>query len=88
MTTHILKTWPEPFEAAWRGDKTFEIRVNDRDFQVGDELQLTEWNNATGEYTGRAITAVVRYIVYGGEWGLPENLCVMAFQKRAQGDYR
>ena len=41
---HELRTWPEPFEAAFVGDKRHEIRSeSDRTFSVGDALLLREW---------------------------------------------
>lgn len=45
-TTHKLKIWPRMFDAVRRGDKTFEIRKNDRDYQTGDILELEEWDPA------------------------------------------
>ena len=42
--THELKTWPEFFTETRAGRKKFELRRNDRDFQVGDQLLLKEWN--------------------------------------------
>jgi len=36
MRTHRLKTWPQYFEAVLKGTKRFDIRVDDRDFAVGD----------------------------------------------------
>lgn len=44
MKTHNLKTLPIYFDAVARGDKTFEIRNNDRDFQTGDTLVLKEFD--------------------------------------------
>lgn len=44
MKTHKLKTLPAYFDAVERGDKTFELRNNDRDFQAGDVLLLEEFD--------------------------------------------
>lgn len=74
---HRLKTWPEPFEGVRSGRKTYEIRVNDRDFEVGDVLVLEEWLPASGEYTGRRQIRRVTYMTQGGQWNLPKNLCVL-----------
>lgn len=57
---HELKIAPEYMAALLTGVKNFEIRKNDRDFQVGDRLWLREWDN--GKYTRREITAYVTYI--------------------------
>jgi len=37
---HCLKIWPQYYEAVASGDKTFEVRVNDRNFQRGDLVEL------------------------------------------------
>jgi DnaJ-class molecular chaperone len=44
MSTHELKTWPEFFEPLSNGNKTFELRYNDRAYSVGDELCLREFD--------------------------------------------
>lgn len=38
--THRLKTLPQFWDRAQSGQKTFEIRLNDRDYQLGDILEL------------------------------------------------
>lgn len=43
MKTHDLKTWPEYFEALIERKKPFELRQNDRNFQVDDILNLQEF---------------------------------------------
>lgn len=44
MKTHSLKTWPQYFQAVLEGRKTYEVRVNDREFSFGDEVILQEWD--------------------------------------------
>lgn len=80
---HELKTWPSPFDAAWRQHKTHEIRKADRDFKQWDVLYLREWEPSTEEYTGRECRVEVTYFTPGGDWGLPENLCVMSIVRLA-----
>lgn len=72
---HELKTWPQYFQRVWDGVKTFEVRKNDRDFQVGDGVTLHEWNPETETYTGRHAITEIRYIMQGG-FGLPQDICV------------
>lgn len=70
MIVHELKTWPKHFLHVYAGTKRFELRRDDRGFQVGDLLHLREWEpslmyGAThqGEYTGKSCMAKVLYIL-------------------------
>lgn len=74
-----LKTWPQYFKLVQQGIKTFEIRKNDRDFQVGDFLLLEEFDPVSG-YTGESVLVRVLYLIQG-ERGLPTDTCVMAITK-------
>lgn len=51
---HELKCIPEYFEALASGKKNFDIRRNDRNFQVGDYIALNEFqpNEDPYEYEG------------------------------------
>lgn len=71
---HELKIWPLYFDMVESGDKPFELRKNDRNFQVNDELLLREWDAVTG-YTGRRITAEISCVLEG-EW-LAEGYCAL-----------
>jgi len=62
MRVHKLKTWAPYFQAIVDGLKTFEIRVNDRGFTVGDQLYLQEWDPSCGAYTGRNHWVRVTYM--------------------------
>lgn len=79
-TTHNLKTWPEYFAAMKLGIKKFELRVNDRNFKVGDILRLEEWHPDVGEYTGRSMLVRVTFLIQGA-FGLPDNTCVMSTER-------
>lgn len=58
---HELKIYPKYFEDVTSGKKTFEVRKNDRNFQVGDILALKEWDNI--KYSGREVRAMVVYLL-------------------------
>ncbi len=83
MAFHTLKTDPHVFEANWEMIKQFEIRLNDRDFQIGDELCLRETTHSGAEikagavlrYTGRATMATICFILQG--YGLQDNWCIL-----------
>lgn len=52
---HELKIMPQYYEPVLRKVKTFEIRKNDRNFAVGDEILLKEYDLDKKEYTGRQL---------------------------------
>ena len=86
MRTHKLKTWPSFFEALREGSKTYEVRRNDRDFAVGDLLDLREWEpDGVGHWTGRAEYRVVTHILHGGDFGIERGYCVMAISPSPVG---
>jgi Domain of unknown function (DUF3850) len=78
MNTHVLKCWPEPFQATWDGRKTHEIRVNDRDYHAGDQLRLHEYDPDTSKFSMRYVITNVTHLTPGGKYGLPENMVVMS----------
>lgn len=77
---HELKTWPEYFQPVKAGVKTFEGRVDDRNFQVGDRLLLREWDPKIKHYTGRKLTAEITYKMPGGQFGISPSWCVLAIK--------
>ena len=93
MREHILKTWPEPFEAIIEGKKTFEFRKDDREFEVGDTLVLKEWEldasiNEPLDYfyfTGREHRCFVTYLLRGPAFGIPVGYVIMSIDRYHSG---
>lgn len=63
--THVVKCWPEFFEAIMNGEKTFDLRRYDRDYQVGDDMVQEEYKPHIGTYTGREFRCRINYILRG-----------------------
>lgn len=80
--THKLKCWPAFFAALKSGVKTFEMRQNDRNYQVGDTLELHEWSDAAEEFTtAPPLKFRVTHILHGPLFGLEAGWCIMSIQR-------
>lgn len=84
---HELKVWPPYFRAVKDGAKPFEIRYDDRGFEVGDKLFLREFSplgyykaDEAAYYTGRTCIRKISYILRGKEWGLMDGYVVLGLQ--------
>lgn len=67
---HKLKISPEYFDAVDNGVKPFEVRLNDRNYKVGDTLVLREGepdDKGVWRYSGRKSKQIVTYVL-GGEF--------------------
>ena len=82
MSEHKLKTLPKFWDAILRGEKTFELRYNDRDFKKGDTLLLKRWNREQCCYTKpyTPIKVTVTYIMHGGLLGLMNDWVCMGIR--------
>ena len=80
MKVHTLKTIQPYYDAVVKGYKTFEYRLNDRKFEVGDVLHLKEYNSITKRLTGDESFYLVKYIVQE-VFSLPTNYCIMGIEK-------
>lgn len=77
---HALKIDPELWEEVRCGDKTHEVRVFDRDYQVGHVLKLLGYDRGCGEYTGQVLFVRVTCITAPGKYGLPSNVGVLSIR--------
>ena len=76
---HELKILPEYYKAIINGQKTFEIRFNDRDFRVGDTLLLKEWDGK--KYTGRIVERKVSYLLDDSSGYVLDGYVVMSLRR-------
>jgi len=76
---HELKVLPQFYSKIRCHRKTFEIRKDDRDYQVGDRVRLREWDGEkyTGSQTRREITYILRD---AEEYGLMKGFCILGLQ--------
>lgn len=82
--THELKTDAEHFENVWAGCKTFENRLDDREYAVGDKLILNEQVEVKSA-TGRTIEAEIIYMTdFGMQTGY-KSLALHVTQKNSLG---
>ncbi len=79
MQTHYLKTVQPYFSEVEKGTKTFEMRINDRKFQVGDEVYLQEYDLDANSYSGKEVRATITYVL--NEFRLLySEACVFSFK--------
>lgn len=75
---HNLKILPMYFEEVRLGNKTFELRKNDRHYNIGDTLILKEFDG--NNYTKRELTREITYILQGGNYGLDKDYCILGMR--------
>lgn len=77
---HELKTWKPFFQSVFNGDKDFELRKDDRNYRVGDTLELQEYDAENKSYTGRFCHRTIKYILYGGNFGLESGYVILGLK--------
>lgn len=78
-SSHELHLWPGCFAAVEAGRKPFDVRLNDRNFQVGDAVLLCEYEPESEQPTGRTLERWVSYLLPGGSFGIEAGWCVLGF---------
>ncbi len=80
MKEHELKCHPEYFSRVASGQKTFEIRKNDRDFQVGDIIILKEYDPDIGWPDHAAYAVLDIKITYMTTFAQKDGWCVLGIE--------
>lgn len=76
---HQLKIDPEYFYAVKFGLKTFEVRLNDRGFKVGDIVCLNEYIANVDHFTSEKINVKITYILTDSTW-VENGHCIFSFK--------
>lgn len=93
---HQLKIESQFFEEIVKGEKTFEVRENDRDFQKGDYLGLNEITshpcNVTGEHKETGNFVLVKVLsVFKDDRFVKDGYVIMSIRpctiKEVEWDY-
>lgn len=74
---HELKLYTEYFKDVVSGEKTFEIRKNDRPFKKGDLLALNEYDGQY--YTGKSCLVYIDYIMNNPDY-VKKDFVVMSIK--------
>jgi len=80
MNIHVIKCQTPYFQDVLDRRKTFEVRLNDRDYQVDDELHMIEVECDSLTQTGRRLSATISYMLSDASWGLRDNYVVLALE--------
>ena len=86
---HELKTWPAYFDAVARGEKTFEVRRDDRAFQKGDIVRLFYFDpkkSSALQPHSIAIERRISFVLTGGQHGIEPGFVVLALENIEQKD--
>ena len=83
--THELKVFPKYYQETFEGNKPFEIRKNDRDFEEGHNVILRECDETRmfkemNAFTGRRLKARISYVLYNFE-GLQPGYVVFGLKE-------
>lgn len=85
MNSHTLKTLNPHFKELWEGNKTFELRKDDRGFKVGDILFLQEYSEEGG-YSHRYLRFFVTHILRHNDFpdGVPKGYVIMSLSLKSK----
>lgn len=85
---HALKTIQPYFKELQVGDKTFEVRKDDRPFKKGDDLVLQEWDDENKQYTGQELFFTITYTLRNiSKYGLKDGYVILGIKEKKDLDY-
>lgn len=94
MKTHVVKSWPRFFAQLSTGNRMHELRRNDRDYRVGDFIELHEYDPDADAYTGRVCTVRITSMTSArepcavSEEALHHDFCILSVRRVAEDSFQ
>lgn len=83
---HIIKILPKYLDEQLTGNKTFEIRKDDRNYEVGDYIMMKEIDPDSEKFTGRFMIVWVSYLLRGSDFlGVEDGYVALATRFKMSG---
>ena len=84
-TVHVLKTLGTAWDAVQRGEKTFEVRRNDRFFQRGDIVRLQRLSDLHGGLQPKTqpLDRRIGWMLQGRQFGVEPGFVVFSLESEA-----
>lgn len=81
MKVHDIKLQSQFCDAVYRGKKTFEVRKNDRDYQVGDVIRFIPIDNNGRQlpHPIRNASYIITYLL--NDYGLRKGYVALAIKR-------
>ena len=75
MTTHQLKIKEDYARAHLSGVKSWELRENDRDFKIGDQIEFSALDERG--FVVMTYKRTITYLFKGGQYGLAPDYVIL-----------
>lgn len=80
MKVHHIKVESKFWDRVKIGVKPWEVRLNDRDYQTGDQVVLREWSPIKKEFTEEYKLYNITYLLQGKQYGLKKGYCIFTLE--------
>ena len=76
---HRVKIQPQWYKLCENGEKTCEIRYNDRDYNINDTIILCEYDLNKKEYTGKELIRNISHVLHSADCdGLKKGYVILS----------
>ena len=81
MKLHELKIKYEYFKEVLRENKTFELRKNDRDYQVGDLIHFVKTDGNEYIICSQVVFRIIYILKDVPQYGLDKDYCILGIKR-------